>query len=209
MEKSRKDRIWVTIYDLTFLHNKPQRVFTQRTFMTIYEVNYPTMNPAPVCLLASFPLLAPRRWLPVGDKWRGGEDERDAAAVEALSIRLCLRRRRSCPPLSPSLSLSLPPAARAASTPSPPKHERRGVRAELADAHVPRHRGSRAAGSGHPGLRVRLHRLYPPEPDANPGPDPEPARQPGPLALCLSTGSRQEARLAAASRSIMSASRGR
>lgn len=57
------------------------------------------------------------------------------------------------------------------------KHECRGVRAELADSNVPRHRGDRVAGSGHAGLRVRLHRLHPAEPD--PGPDPEPAGQPG------------------------------
>lgn len=58
-------------------------------------------------------------------------------------------------------------------------HECRGVRAELPDSHVPGHGGDRAAGSGHPGLRVRLHRFHPAESDPDPRADPESAGQPG------------------------------
>lgn len=61
------------------------------------------------------------------------------------------------------------------------KHERRGVRAELADSHLPGHGGSGAAWSRHAGLGVRVYRLHPAEPDPNSRPNPESARQPGAL----------------------------
>lgn len=61
----------------------------------------------------------------------------------------------------------------------PEKDECGGVRAELADAHLPGHGGSGAARGRHAGLRVRVHRLYAAQPDPNAGPDPESARQPG------------------------------
>lgn len=64
------------------------------------------------------------------------------------------------------------------------KNERRGVRAELADSHLPGHGGSGAAGSRHAGLGVRVHRLHPAEPDPNTRPDSESARQPGAL-MCF------------------------
>lgn len=60
-----------------------------------------------------------------------------------------------------------------------------GVRAELPDPHLPGHRRSGAARGGHPGLRVRLHRFHPSEPNANSRPDPEPVGQPG-LTLSIS-----------------------
>ncbi len=59
------------------------------------------------------------------------------------------------------------------------KDECGGVRAELADAHLPGHGGNGAARGRHAGLRVRVYRLHAAQPDPNSRPDPESTRQPG------------------------------
>lgn len=60
------------------------------------------------------------------------------------------------------------------------RHERGSVRPQLADPHLPGHGGGRAARRGHAGLRVRVHRLHPSQPDPNPARARAGGARPGP-----------------------------
>lgn len=68
------------------------------------------------------------------------------------------------------------------------RHERGSVRPQLADPHLPGHGGGRAARRRHAGLRVRVHRLHPPQPDPNPARSRAGGARPGPRRSGSGTG---------------------
>lgn len=102
-----------------------------------------------------------------------------AVSFSSLRIKTNVARRASVGYSSPASRTDYSVFSVKRRSVEPDKDECGGVRAELANAHLPGHRGNGASRGRHAGLRVRVHRLYIAQPDPNPRPDPESARQPG------------------------------